>query len=364
MSRQWFQQFRRAVPFSAVLLLPFVTAEPTPANETVAEVFARVARSVVVIRATGTEVRAGSEGRAAFKETGSGVLVSADGKVLTAAHVVHGMDEIVVEFLDGTQVKARMIAAQPDADLAVIQVASVPPTAGVPTLADSDKVRIGDPVMVVGAPYGLGYTLSVGHVSARHAPFTVYQEFPMAEFFQTDATINTGNSGGPMFNQRGEVIGVVSHIISKSGGSEGLGFVATINSARRLVLGRRAVWLGIEVQQLPREVAELLNVPDAGGVLVKTIVKGSPAAVAGIRGGSSVARIEGQDYVLGGDVILAIAGRPITRPGEYAKVRQWLSEQPPGTYTFKILRVGHLKEVPIAVPDGPEPAHGRWARTK
>lgn len=113
MRRRWARQLRRAVPFSAVLLLPFVTAEPAPANETVAEVFARVARSVVVIRASGTEVRAGSEGRAAFKETGSGVVVSADGKVLTAAHVVHGMDEIVVEFIDGTQVKAHMVAAQP-----------------------------------------------------------------------------------------------------------------------------------------------------------------------------------------------------------------------------------------------------------
>ena len=101
---------------------------------------------------------------------------------------------------------------------------------------------------------------------------------------------------------------------------------------------------------MPREHAELLHVPDAGGVLVKTIVKGSPADAAGILGGSSVAKIEGQDYVLGGDVILAIAGRPVTRPGEYAKVRQWLSEQPPGTYMFKVLRAGHLKEVPISVP--------------
>ena len=350
MNRRWLQQYRRAMPFSLVLLLPFVTAAPTAANESLADVFERVARSVVVIRATGTEVRAGSEGRAGFKETGSGVLVSAEGKVLTAAHVVQGMDEIVVEFLDGTQVKANVIATQPDADLSVIRVASVPPSAGVATLADSDAVRIGDPVMVVGAPYGLGYTLTVGHVSARHAPHSVYREFPMAEFFQTDATINQGNSGGPMFDHRGEVIGVVSHIISKSGGSEGLGFVVTINSARRLVLGRRAVWLGIEVQQLPREHAELLHVPDAGGVLVKTIVKGSPADAAGILGGSSVAKIEGQDYVLGGDVILAIAGRPVTRPGEYARVRQWLSEQPPGTYTFKVLRAGHLKEVPISVP--------------
>jgi S1-C subfamily serine protease len=105
-------------------------------------------------------------------------------------------------------------------------------------------VRVGDQI-IVGAPYGLGHSLSVGYISARWAPNTIYRTMPLAEFFQTDAVINTGNSGGPMFSMKGEVIGIVSHNISKSGGSEGLGFVVTLNTARQLLLEKRSFWTGL-----------------------------------------------------------------------------------------------------------------------
>ena len=108
-------------------------------------------------------------------------------------------------------------------------------------LANSDPIQVGDPVIIVGAPYGLSYSLSAGLISARWAPNTVYKTMPLAEFFQTSATINTGNSGGPMFDMNGDVIGIVSHNISKSGGSEGLGFVVTINTAKKLLLEKRSV---------------------------------------------------------------------------------------------------------------------------
>ena len=187
--------------------------------QTAGEVFRKVAPSVVVIRAKGHEVAASGQTR--FNETGSGVLISPDGKVMTAAHVVHAMDEITVEFLGGETVKARVVASEPAADLSLLQLERVPTGAKSSPLANSDPVQVGDPVIIVGAPYGLSYSLSDGLISARWKPNTVYKTMPLAEFFQTTATINTGNSGGPMFSMKGEVIGIVSHNISKSGGSEG-----------------------------------------------------------------------------------------------------------------------------------------------
>ena len=235
-----------------------LTSAPSPA-QTVGEVFRQVTPSVVVIRARGREVSGGSV--VGFSETGSGVLISADGKVVTAAHVVNTTDAITVEVIGGESVSARVIASEPAADLSMIQLERVPNGAQVAKLANSDSVRVGDQVLVVGAPYGLSYSLSVGYISARWAPNTVYRSMPLAEFFQTDAVINTGNSGGPIFNMAGQVIGIVSHNISKGGGSEGLGFVVTWNTARQLLLEKRSVWTGIEGEILTERQADILNCP-------------------------------------------------------------------------------------------------------
>ena len=260
----------------------------TPA---VGDVFKKVLPSVAVIRATGSEVARGG-GTVQFKETGSGVLISADGKVMTAAHVVHVMDEIMVEFLGSDPVRARVIASETGADLSLLQLESVPAAARPAVMADSSRVQIGDSVVIVGAPYGLSYSLTVGYVSARHAPNSIYGTFPLAEFFQTDATINTGNSGGPMFNMKGEVVGIVSHIISKSGGSEGLGFVVTANTAKQLLLERRAVWGGLEFIPLTPDLTALLNVPRPGASSSRTWPRAlrarRPACVRGRRRRRSV----------------------------------------------------------------------------
>ena len=255
---------------------------PSPGRpQSLGELYRKASPSVVVIRAKGKEVSTGGVVR--FGEIGSGVLVTQDGKVVTASHVVHGMDDITVEFLGQDAVRARMIGFQPGADLALLQLDVVPPNPPVATIADSDGVGVGDPVFIIGAPYGLTYSLSSGIISARWKANTVNREFPLAEFFQTDSTINTGNSGGPMFNAKGEVIGIVSHMISKSGGSEGLGFVVTANTVRKLLFEKRSFYLGVDGQIVSGPVAKLLNVPQAGGYLVKTVVKGSLAERLGLR---------------------------------------------------------------------------------
>ena len=309
--------------------------------QTPGEVFRKVVASVVVIRAKGHEVA--TTGQTRFSETGSGVLISPDGKVMTAAHVVHAMDEISVEFLGGETVKARVVASEPAADLSLLQLERVPAGAKSSPLANSDPIQVGDPVIIVGAPYGLSYSLSSGLISARWKPNTVYKTMPLAEFFQTTATINTGNSGGPMFSSTGEVVGIVSHNISKSGGSEGLGFVVTINTAKKLLLEKRSFWAGLEGQVLTDEQADLLNLPPGStGFIVKTIAKGSPADAMGLRGATMIANLGGDQLPLGGDIILAVEGIK-AEAANLTKIRDLLSSKPAGSpYKVTVLRAGKV----------------------
>lgn len=343
---------RTWIALLAVPVLALAPAAPAPA-QTAGELFRKVTPSVVVIRAKGTEVTAAGQVR--YATTGSGVLISADGKVMTAAHVVHAVDEITVEFLGGEAVTARVVASEPAADLSLLQLASVPKGAQPARMANSDAVRVGDDVIIVGAPYGLSYSLSRGLISARWAPNTVYRTMPLAEFFQTDAVINTGNSGGPMFNMAGEVIGIVSHNISKSGGSEGLGFLVTINTAKQLLLAKRSFWAGLEGQILSDDLADLLNLPPGSlGYLVKTVAKGSPAEDVGIRGGTRVAVIDGQQLVLGGDILLTVDGIQMGSVANMAKIRDRLAGLKPGTpITGTILRAGKVLEFTFKLPAAP-----------
>jgi S1-C subfamily serine protease len=317
--------------------------------QTVREVFQKVTPSVVVIRARGRETTAAGETR--FTETGSGVLISRDGKVMTAAHVVHAMDEIAVEFLGGETVAARVVASEPAADLSLLQLERVPPGSAVATMADSNAVHVGDQVIIVGAPYGLSHSLSVGYISARWAPNTVYRTMPLAEFFQTDAVINTGNSGGPMFSMKGEVIGIVSHNISKSGGSEGLGFVVTLNTAKQLLLEKKSFWTGLEGLMLSDRLADLLNLPPrATGFIIKTVAKDSPADHLGLRGSTMLVNIAGQEVPLGGDIILSVNGIALSA-ANIGKIRDALSRPPSGgSFKTTILRAGQVLELTGRVP--------------
>jgi serine protease Do len=318
---------------------------PGPADaQTLGDVFRLVNASVVVIRARGSDVE-GAGGLTRFTETGSGVLISADGKIMTAAHVVHSMDEINVEFLGGETVPARVVSSEPAADLSLLQLQRVPAGARVARLADSNRVRVGDPVFIVGAPYGLSHSMSAGWISARWPANSVYRAMPLAEFLQTDATISTGNSGGPMFDMAGEVIGVVSHNISKSGGSEGLGFVVTINTAKRLLLERPSFWSGLEGGLISGPIAQILNVPQPTGYLVKSVARGSAGEAVGLRGGAALATIMGEQLVVGGDIILKVHGVMVGDVTEHRRVRDLMDTIPPGgEFTMTVLRLGQVIE--------------------
>jgi S1-C subfamily serine protease len=320
---------RRGCSRAVALALTLCLLVPMPAaGETLGEVYRRVNPSVVVIRGRGEEVT--EEGLSRFHEIGSGVLVSADGKIATAAHVVHTMNEVLVEFLGEEPVPARVIASEPRADISILQASVVPRDAMVSKLADSDSARVGDTVFIVGAPYGLSHSLSAGILSARWEPDTITRDFPLAEFFQTDAVINTGNSGGPMFNTAGELIGIVSHNISQSGGSEGLGFVVTSNTVRKLLVERNRRWYGLDVLLITGTIAEALRVPQAGGFLVKQVVKDSVGGQIGLRGGNKIGIVDGQKLLVGGDIILSVQGVTVASNEDMAKVLRSLETLQPG----------------------------------
>jgi serine protease Do len=330
---------RRGAWRVTMVVLAFLLTAPSPvAGETLGDAFRRVNAAVVVIRSRGQEVTA--EGVARFREVGSGVLISADGKVATAAHVVHTMEDIMVEFIGEEPIAARVIASEPRADISIIQVSSVPPDAVVAKLADSDHVRVGDPIFLVGAPYGLAHSLSAGIISARWEADTVTRDFPLAEFFQTDAVINTGNSGGPMFSRAGELIGIVSHNITKSGGSEGLGFVVTANTVRKLLVERNRRWYGLDLVLVSGAMAEALKVPQEGGFLVKQVVKDSVAFRLGLRGGDRIGIVEGQQIVVGGDILLTVQGLRPTSNADMVQVLKMLETIKPG----EVLRATVLRD--------------------
>jgi serine protease Do len=326
-----------------------LTLAPAARAQSLEEIFTKVKPYVVVVRTKGRDVGAGGVTR--FSQTGSGVLVSSSGRVLTAAHVVNGMDEITVEGVGGEVVRAKLISADTAADVSVLQLERVTENMRVAPLGDSDEMRVGQQVMVVGAPYGLSYSMSVGWISARWPPNTIFPDMPLAEFLQTTATINTGNSGGPVFNMAGEVVAIVSQNISKSGGSEGLGFVVSLNSARTILTDGKIFWGALQGTLLTGDLAAIFNVPQPAGFLVKTVAQGSMAWNMGLKGGDRIVTVAGKELALGGDIILSVDGIPAVSEDSIEKIRNRLADAPSGTpFKMSVLRAGQVVELTTPKP--------------
>ena len=332
-----------AIPIVALGVFCASTTE----GQALREVFKRVDSSVVVINTIKDVIGSPQNERVSVAELGSGVLISKDGEIMTAAHLVQTAEAIFVQFSSGELITAKVIASEPVADVALLKLNEPPPSgAVVAKLGDSDKTEVGDQIFIVGAPHGISHTLTVGYISGRRQSNFMYSGLSLGEFFQTDAAINQGNSGGPMFNMAGEIVGIVSAIVSKSGGSEGLGFVATSNMARQLLLERRPFWSGVAGHFITNESAKILNVPPRGvGMLVQYVAKNSPAAQMGLRGGTTKATFEGENVVLGGDVILAVQGIPWSVKN-YEKIQEVVGRLNPGDLVrVKILRSGEQLEL-------------------
>ncbi len=305
------------------------------------ELFRKVNSSVVVVRTL--EKVPAREGLVDAPGLGSGVLVSRDGKVLTAAHVVQTSGHIAVEFIDGRLVPARVIGSVVRADVAALQLEQVPPDVVPAKLGDSDRLEVGDDLFVIGAPYGIGHTLTAGHMSGRRTAGGMIGGIRL-ELLQTDAAVNAGNSGGPVFNMDGEVVGIVSHILSRSGGFEGLSFAIASNVARQLLLGRATFWTGVDGILLAGRVAGLFNLPQPAGMLIQRVAEGSPASALGIRPGTLPMSIGGEDLLGGGDIVLEVGGITITPDDSmFERVFGYLTALKPGdTLTVKVLRDGKV----------------------
>jgi S1-C subfamily serine protease len=325
------------------VLLTLVSLASLAEAQAIDEVFRRINPSVVVIKARGKETTGGRT--VGFTETGAGVIVSEDGKVVTAAHVVKGVETISVEVLGDDPVPATVLLFEDRADLALLQVRGLSRDSTVATLADSASIRTGAPVFVVGAPYGLRHSLSVGVISARWGLNTVNADFPLAEFFQTDAAINTGNSGGPMFNLAGQVVGIVSHIISKSGGNEGLGFVVTSNAVKRLLLDRTVMWAGVDGHLVSDNLAQALKLPQPSGYLVTRVYAGSYAEEVGLKGATRPETVAGEDIMIGGDIVLKAQGIQISQPSDLPRVRDALKLAPGQEISLTVLRDGRVVDL-------------------
>ena len=284
-------------------------------------------------------------GEVALPGLGSGFLIDDEGHIITAAHVVQTADLVQAEFSDGTKTTAAIIASDPIKDVALLKLDNLPDNLQPARIGDSDDVHVGDEVFVIGAPYGVTHTFTVGHISARHANDDGVMGPVQAETFQTDAAINQGNSGGPMFNDRGEVIGVVSYILSKSGGSDGIGFAVTSNATISALFEQRMVWSGMSGIVLAGELAATLNVPQKSGYLVQKVASNSPAARMGLQPSRVPARIGGQEILIGGDIILAVEGIEIS-PDMLPEFREKMTGMQPGTLlTLQVLRAGQVIEL-------------------
>jgi serine protease Do len=234
---------------------------------------------------------------------GSGFLISRD-LIVTAAHVVKVPESLKVLFVDNEVINAKVISTYQSADIALIKLEHPKINPTTVTFGDSDSVKVGQQVFVVGAPFGIDHSLSSGYVSGFKRQSMGKNPFTTVDFIQTDAAINQGNSGGPMFNLDGEVIGIVSHIATKTGGFQGIGYACSSNLASYLLLNNKMPWLGGELHPLSPEETAILNVPQKSGLLVQRVASGSIFDKMGVKGGTTEAIIKNRKLILGGDIIL------------------------------------------------------------
>ena len=251
---------------------------------------------------------------------GSGFVFDTNGHIITNAHVVENADEINVTFLDGRSYKAKIIGIDPFTDLAVIKVEANPSLLQPLPLGDSSNLKVGMEVVAIGNPFGLSGSMTSGIVSqlGRLLP-SQDTGFSIPDVIQTDAAINPGNSGGPLLNLKAEVIGINTAIQSTTGEFTGVGFAIPSNTISKIVPDlidkgeHRHPWVGISGRDIDPNLAEILNLPDARGFLVITIVEGSPADIAGLRGTSDTKQVDGKEYAVGGDIILSVDGKTVRK---------------------------------------------------
>ena len=299
---------------------------------------------------------------------GSGFVVSRDGVILTNSHVITTAGEgagsvspaqvVYVEFRDRDRVAAKVVGWDVFDDVGVLRV-DPDAHALVPLpLGDSSRVVVGEPVAAIGSPFGNENSLAVGVVSATQRSIeSLTSQYNLVDAIQVDAPINHGNSGGPLFDAQGRVIGINAQIRSVSGNAEGVGFAVPINAARRsmeelLATGRVAyAYVGITSEDLTPGIARRFGYPGRYGAVITTVQPGSPGAKAGLRGGSEERDFNGETFRYGGDVLVAIDGRPVRSATDV--VRMVTELRPGATATFTFFRDGRRRQARVVLAERP-----------
>lgn len=310
-----------------------------------AQVIAHAERSVAGVL---TFSRSGREGTGA----GTAVALTQDGLFLTAAHVVLGSERILVKPFESAPAPARIAFLDRAADVALLRLESRSVAVQPAVLGDSGRLRKGDTLYVIGNPSGLERSLSTGVVSGRHSAGRILGGAVEAELIQTDAAMNPGNSGGPMFDSGGNLVGLAQLILSESGGFEGLGFGLAINDVKKVLGLDPCVWLGFSAFPLDPEWADALNLRIPGAALVQVVEPDSSAAIAGLRGGTIRVMGPRGKLLFGGDIVIAVDGVPY---------QAWVRSSAPGrvqpgvrhVLTLTLMRAGSVIDLPVPVVHRP-----------
>ena len=301
-----------------------------------AQIYERAAKSVVELAVSG-----GSGGSGAASAQGSGFVYDESGHIVTNQHVVAGATSIAVSFWNGVEVDAKHVGTDPSTDLAVLRVDGSKSLLRPLRLGDSSVVVVGDPVLAFGSPFGLEGTVTAGIVSALHREMTAPNNYTITNTIQTDAAINHGNSGGPLLDRRGRVIGVNAQIESESGGSDGVGFAIPSTTVRSIVGQLIATgevehaYLGIRMAQLP------------DGVAVTEVLPGTPAEKAGLHPATGTTIIEGQEQPSGGDVVVEFDGEKVT--SSVALQSAVDARRPGDTVSITVVRNGSRRTLAVTL---------------
>ena len=334
---------KKIVSLSLILFISMVSFSQNLSN-----LYKKVNSSVVVIKTISTTNAGSGDHKKVTTGSGlgSGVLISDEGLIWTASHVVHSADKVAVKFNDGDIYEAEVLSSNPLADVALIKVQGdfQLKQKHIAIVGNSDEVLVGEDIFVIGAPLGVEQTLTRGIISGRISPEKIGNDFSQVEYLQTDAAINQGNSGGPMFNMKGQVIGIASFILSQSGSSAGLGFGTTSNVAKKVLMDQPNLWTGMEFLILSDELADVFNLPQEAGLLVLSVTSKGLGNKMGLRGGYMKAVIEGQELLIGGDIILEVAGIQLNSAEGMKNLRNKMTTFKKGeTYLVKYLRAGEVK---------------------
>jgi S1-C subfamily serine protease len=336
-----------AVVLVSLLLVPF-TATAENCTEPLSTLFERVSPAVVSIQAM--KINKAKPQRRFETIVGSGVIIDKDGQILTNAHVVDGAASMSVTLDSGERLPARTMGLDPVLDVALLRTEA---RGALPAarLGDSSSLRVGDEVVAIGNPVGLDQTMTRGIVSGLNRLLPGLSDQPM---IQTDAPINPGNSGGPLVDRCGHVVGINTFI---SEDAQSIGFAVPVNAAKSVLRDLREIghvvrpWIGIQGRSIDNRVGSIVRLPVTAGYLVEIVYDGGPADKAGIRGGNLSVVVQGEEYLLGGDIITTIHSTPIRTHQDYVQKVKTL--KPGQRVRVTIYREGQQRDIMLTVAERP-----------